>query len=258
MNIFDLLTEDEIADVADDNSVAFVQLVRAAQKRVKDRIRELSWEDEHDREEIQRAQYGFMTTMIGLGRSLEIAPFATMDVPRFDEFNYAVERQFSADLDHYMAQLVMGTALKGRSHAVGLSGGAKERIRTLIHHLKDAIDNAEMPEGKRELLHRKIAEFEAALGKPRLSLWAASRVMLEIMSISANVVGLADSTTFHKVIHNVMQVVAESKAAEDEQRQLPSPEAIPKAILPARAEARKPKRTTALEDFESGLDDIPF
>lgn len=146
-----------------------------------------------------------------------------MEVPRFENFDYSEERQFRADLDHYMAQLVMGNAVRDRRNSIGLSVEAKERIRTHIHHIKDAIDKADIPAGKREALHRKLAEFETALEKSRLNLWATARVMFEILSIAANVVSLADSATFNRLIQNVMTTVAVAKAAEDENRQLPFP-----------------------------------
>jgi hypothetical protein len=260
MNVYDLLTEEEMADAPEDNAMAFAYLVRIAQRRLDDFTRDLSWRDDDDREHIMRARYGFMSTMLGLGRTLEVEPFKSMEVPQFEDYDYSAERQFRHDLDHCLTQLVMGNVIRDRRNSIALTTDTKERIRSHIHHIKTAIDQADVSDAKRAALHSKLADFEAALEKGRLNLFAVSRVVFEILSVSANVAGLADSTSFNRLVHNIMTTVAVAKAADDENRRLPPPDA-PKAILPPRAAVPKPKpkRTTALDDFSADLDDeIPF
>jgi hypothetical protein len=247
MNIFDFLTQDEIEDAPEDGALAFAYLVRIAQARLTERMRGLD-------------ARGFMSTVISLGKSYAIEPFAGLEMPRFENFDYNVHRQFKADLDHYMAQLVVGNALRGRRESIRLAPEAKERIRTHLHHIKDHLDKAEITDAKRSMLHAKLAEFEAALEKNRLNVFAAGRVVIEILSLTANVAGLADSATLHKLLSNVMVTVAEAKATDDESRKLP-PFAPPPVLLPPRRSEPKPKKPPreSFEDFSADIDDeIPF
>lgn len=255
MNIFDFLTQDELDDAPEDRATAFTYLVRIAQQRLNQATRGEDYDQ--NREEIDDARHGFMNVVVGLGRSYEIEPFASMDVPRYDNFSWNEHRQFKADLDHYMAQLVIGNSIRGRRESIILAPEAKSRIRTYLHHIKDCIDNADVPDAKRTTLHAKLAEFEAALEKNRLNILATGRVVLEILSVSANVLALADSATLQKLLSNVMVTVAEAKATDDDNRRLP-PFDPPPVMLPPRREEPKPK-SGPREDFSADLDDeIPF
>ena len=252
MNIFDFLTQDEIDDAPEDGALAFTHLVRIAQQRLFEATRGMDYDE--NREALEDARHGFMNTVVGLGRSYGIEPFASMEVPRYEDFNYNIHRQFKADLDHYMTQLVIGNAIRGRRDSIRLAPEAKDRIRTHLHHIKDHIDKAEMSDAKRAVLHAKLAEFEAALAKDRLNIMAVGRMVLEILSVSCNILALQDSATFRKLLSNVMVTVASAKAADDENRKLP-PFDPPPVMLPPRApEMRQPQET-----FTADLDDeIPF
>lgn len=257
MNIFDFLTQDEIDEAPEDPTSAFTFLVRIAQGRLDARITNLR-EMEANNDDYDDARLGFMSTVISIGKSHAIEPFASMEVPRYEKFGYAEHRQFKGDLDHYLAQLVMSNSLRMRRDSIGLSVEAKERIRTHLHHIKVHIDKTDMPEAKRTALYVKLSDFESALEKNRLNVMAVGRVVLEILSVSCNGLALADSATLQKLCSNVMAAVAIEKAADDEQRKLP-PIDPPALMLPPRREEPKPKRTTALDDFSANLDDeIPF
>lgn len=257
MNVFDFFTQDELDDAPEDAAQAFGYLVRIAQRKLTDYCRDLDEEDRTQYMRIEEAQHGFMNTVVGLGKAYAIEPFSSMDVPRYDDFNVSVHRQLKADLDHYMTQLVVGNSLRTRRDSIKLAPTAKETVRTHLHHIKVHLDKANMPEAKRATLHAKLAEFENALEKDRLNVLAVGRVVLEILSVSCNVLALSDSATLQKLLTTVMVDVAEAKAADDEQRRLPPVDPI-QPILPARREEPKVQRGPR-EDFSADLDDeIPF
>lgn len=260
MNIFDFFEQDELEEAPEDGALAFTHLVRLAQSRLRDATIERDESDNDDREFVETARLGFMSTVISLGKSYGVEPFASMEVPRYENFNYGVHRQFRADLDHYMAQLVVGNALRSRRDSIRLPSEAKERIRTHLHHIKDFIDKSNLPEAKRATLHTKLADFEASLEKDRLNVLAVGRVVLEILSVSCNFLALSDSATFQKLLSNIMVTVAEAKASDDESRKLPPHDPVPK-MLPPRREEPKVKRGefAPREEFSADLDDeIPF
>lgn len=258
MNIFDFLKAEEIEDAPEDPAMAFTYLIRIAQGRFDARLNELA-ERETDSHTWDDARLGYMSTVISLGKTYGIEPFSQMQVPRYSKFGYDEFRQFKADLDHYLAQLVMGNALRARRDTIPLSAEAKERIRTHIHHIKDHIDKTEMPEAKRAALHAKIAEFEAALEKDRVSVLKVGAWVLGILSVSANVLQLADSPTFQKLLSNVMVTVAEQKAADDDNRKLPPVEPMLMMLPPRRNEEIGQPEARLSDDFSADLDDeIPF
>jgi hypothetical protein len=255
MNIFDFLTQEELDDAPEDRALAFTHLVRIAQSRLRIATHELNDRDDDDRERLDDARYGFMNTVVSLGKSLDIEPFKSMDMPRYENFDYGVHRQFRADLDHYMAQLVIGNTIRARGDSVAVSEDVKSRIRAHIHHIKQHIDKAEVSDAKRAALHAKLAAFETALEKDRVNVMVVGGMLIGLLAASANVATLADSPTFQKLVSNVMKDVAEAKAVDDEIRRLP-PHDPPIALLPARRnEPPRPVR----EEFSADLDDeIPF
>ena len=257
MNVFDFFTQDELDDAPEDSALAFAYLVRIAQAKLNDHTRELDEEDRAQWNVIEEARHGFMNTVVGLGKAYGIEPFSGMDMPRYDDFNVSIHRQFKADLDHYMTQLVVGNSMRTRRDSVKLAPEAKETIRTHLHHIKTHLDRASMPDAKRAVLMKKLAEFEAALEKDRLNLVAVGRVVFEILSVSCNVLALSDSETLKRLMTTVMADVAIAKAVDDEQRRLP-PADPPPLMLPPRREEPKPKRAQR-EMFSADLDDeIPF
>ena len=257
MNVFDFFTQDELDDAPEESALAFSYLVRLAQAKLHERTSGWDEEDRTQWQWIEEARHGFMNTVVGLGKAYAIEPFNSMDMPRYDDFNISVHRQFKADLDHYMTQLVVGNSRRTRRDSVKLTLESKETIRTHLHHLKTHLDKAPMPDAKRVVLLNKLADFEAALEKDRLNLVAVARVVFEILSVSCNVLALSDSDTLKRLITSVMADVAVAKAADDEQRRLPPVDPAP-MMLPPRRDDSKVRRGPR-EDFSADLDDeIPF
>jgi hypothetical protein len=126
--------------------------------------------------------------------------------------------------------------------------------------MRTQIDQADLTEAKRASLLKKLTEFEEALEKDRLPVFAVARIVLEILSLTANTVALADSPTFAKLTSNIMQEVAKAKAEDDNHRRFPAIEA-PRIALPPRPPdiGRTSSRPAPAKPRFSDLDDdIPF
>lgn len=261
MNFSEFLTHEQIEDAPEDKPMAFAYLARIAQSSLRDATSERDETDDWDREFILDARIGFMNTVLILGRSYGIEPFASMQMPRYDKFDYSTHKQFKFDLDHYLGQLMVGNAIRTRRDSVAITADVKSRIRAHVHHIKEHIDKADMSDAKRASLHNKLALFESALEKDRVNVMLVGGMLIGLLSASANVATLADSSSFHKLISNVMKDVGEAKAADDENRKLP-PFDPPVVLLPPRREpeATSPREAmTPREDFSADLDDeIPF
>jgi hypothetical protein len=248
VNIFDFITQEEIEELPEDPHLAFTTFVSHAARRLSQRTEHLDNANEQENYYLlEEARHGFMNVVVAAAKKYKIEPFASMDVPTHKEFDTNTHRDFKSDLDHYMTQLLLDNVVRERSNSVALAPKAKDRIRSHIHGLKTCIDNAELNDAKRAALLKKLAEFEAELDKKRLSLLAVTRITLEILALPGGVWATADMVA--KLTTNVLEVVAEAKAAEDEARQL-APTSPPMRLSAPRREV-----PTYSDDLD---DDIPF
>lgn len=221
MNVSDFFEEGDIAEAPEHGPDAFAFLVEKAQRKLTSYIHNV--EDEQDGwREVQAAQYSFMNVVTALARSYEVEPFATV-MPVQKNFTTETYEQFRHDLDFYLTQLMVGKVRRQKLDSIVAYDVVRESIRTHLHHIKTHIDKAEMSEAKRAALHRKLSEFEAALGKSHLNILAVARFVMEIMSLSANGLAVADSATLHRLTTNVLGTVAHAKAEQDATRALDAP-----------------------------------
>ena len=108
-------------------------------------------------------------------------------------------------------------------------------------------------------MHKRIADFEAALEKPRVNVVMLAGAMVAILAGAANVAQLADSLTMHKLVATIMATIGQAKAIDEEKRELP-PVQPPQPLLPPRpadhvAGPAKGRRKTVTADLD---DEIPF
>lgn len=250
MNIFDFITHEEIEDLPEDPHLAFTAFVGHASRRLSQRTAELdSVNDQEMYHQLEEARHGFMNVVIAAAKRYKIEPFASMDVPTHKQFDFDAHRNFKSDLDHYMTQLLLDNVIRERGNSVALAPKAKDRIRAHLHGLKTCIDNANLNDAKKAALLKRLADFEAELDKRRLSLLAVTRMTLEVLALPGGV--WATGEVVHKLTTNVLEIVAEAKAAEDENRQL-APTAPPMQLSAPR---RQVTTWSATDDLD---DDIPF
>jgi hypothetical protein len=248
MTILNFVSQDELDDLDDDPRIAFMTLVNHAQRSLAEQTKRLDPQDEWEQRDELR--HSFMNVVIAAAKRFEIEPFVSMEVPRLSDFKQNVDyRQFKADLDHYITQLVIDNSIRAKQDSVAILPNSKDRIRSYVHRLRQCIEQANMTEPKREALLKKLDQFEAELEKRRLNILAVTRVVFELLAIPGGV--WASAEVANRLITNVMQTVAEAKSAEQETRQL-APTAPPKALSPPRAEEAVPVRTNIIDD------DIPF
>ncbi len=254
MIIFDFITQGEIDDLPDDDPhVAFVTFVRIAQRRLGERTAQIDTSDQDSWVEIEEARHGFMNVVVAAAKKYEIEPFASLSVPRLDKFDTQVHRQFKADLDHYLTQLLLDNSSRAKRDSVLVSPELKGTIRTYLHHLREAIDKADdLSETRRNTLIRKLAEFEAELEKKRLNLLAVTVLAVTLLSAPGGLGATADIAI--KLVTNILRAVGDAKLADDESRRLPS-SATPMAITGPRNDSDLVKKSANSRDMD---DDIPF
>lgn len=255
MEIYDFINEDELGSVPDDPSQAFSLLVQFAMRRLAQETQQHS-DDEYGRSQVSDARHTFQNYVIGLAKAYAIEPFASMDVPDHSNFGYKEERRFKTELDHYMTQLIVGNSLRMRKDTVGIPPKLKEQFSTHLTGLRECIDKADLTNDRKAALKKKLDDFEEGLSsRQRVNLFALSRLIFEIMSVTANGLAFYDSATVRKLASSLLADAAEAKVHEEQQRQLPPSEAMPRLSPPTlRVQPSGPR-----ESFSADLDDeIPF
>lgn len=251
MNVFDFISQDEIDELPEDPRQAFSVFVRTAQRRLAEYTRPLLRSGEQDDyEEVESARYSFANVVLAAGRRLGIEPFASIEVPKLATYRRADYDQFVADLDHYLTQLALDTTFQSRADSVPLPSVSKDRIRSHLHYLREAVEKSDLTDAKKAKLLQQLDDFATAVEKTRVNYLAVARLAVEIMAIPGALWQSYELT--QKLVTNIIQTVAEAKAVDDEQRKLPTPPE-PYAILPPRQPEVRAPQTDGRQ-----LDDIPF
>lgn len=254
MSILNFVRQEDLDDLDEDPRAAFMQLVNHAQRSLNERTKGFDEQDQYQWREIEDERHSFMNVIVASAKRFEIEPFATMAVPRQNDFRNEDWRQFKADLDHYITQLVLDNSTRSRVDTVAISSQSKDAIRTYVRALRDCIEQGTIDEKKREALLKKLDALEAELEKRRTSMLTVARIAYHLWAVPGSMWASYDIT--NKLIANVMHAVAEAKSEEDRSKPLPAPHPM-KALSPPRPpEIFKQSPSGGFpDDFD---DDVPF
>lgn len=252
----EILTEDFLAELPDDPRTAFGMVLRRVELYL---THALNNADQNNWHVYVEAQHTAMNTVIAVAKRYEIQPFASMVVPQRDDFGSRDFDEFKVELDHYAAQLLLDNSIRSKRDAVVIEPNLKDRLRQHVHGIKTLIDQAEMPEARRAVLHRRIGDFEAALEKPRVNVKVLAGAIVGVLAGTASVAQLVDSQAMNKLVATIMATIGEAKAIDEEKRELP-PVEPPQPLLPPRpavqaAGSPNGRREALTGDLD---DDIPF
>lgn len=141
-----------------------------------------------------------------------------------------------------------------RSRAsVELQPVQKDRIRTLVAHLKLAVDRAEMPDWRKDRLRKSIGDFEKALDGKRLSL-ASAMVFVGLVGAGLHSLGQG-AEGVGKLVHEITVAIGQSKEIEDTTRPaLPEP-ATTQPVYLIESDQTPPSLSIDRSEFD---DEIPF
>ena len=259
MNFTQLISEADI-EAAPDRSPqdAFCFLVTRADERLTDFLRSCNT-DEDGWQEHTDAKYCFMNGATALAKKFGIDAFATHEMPSVQNFEDNYYRQFRADLDHYLTQVIVGRVIAQKRDSVAATATLRSSISTHVHYIRVAIEKASISDAKRVTLLKKLADFEAAMEKKNLNIAQVVMFAFDVMTLTASGVTLADSKTIQKLCTEVVQFVAAAKAEQNEALSIASP---PMQIVDASIAVRatggfRAGRRLPVESFDLD-DEIPF
>lgn len=255
MSILDFVSQDELDDLDENRQTAFMQLVNAAQRSLAGKIDALDLENQNDWQKAEDIRYKFMNVVVAAARRYEIEPFHSMIVPKYASYKDMDHKQFHADLDHYITQLILDNSMTARQDSVSILPATKESLRTYVIGLRQCVESGNMSDSKRESLLRKLDEFEAELEKRRLNMVTVARFVYFILAAPGTL--WASAEIAHKLTASIMQTVAEAKEAESATKQLPQTTPMKALTAPRPVEIKKPAfgATSAFDDLD---DDVPF
>jgi hypothetical protein len=255
MMIFDFITQDEMDDLPnDDPQSAFTRFVEISRGRLGRQI-EQTTDDETGWHQRNEAQHGFMNVVIAAAKMFKIEPLASLSVPRATKFDSDTYREFRSDLDHYLTQLLLSNSARAKQDSILIPAELKTNIRTYLFHLRELIENDKnLGDAKREVLLRRLADFEKELEKKRLNLLAVTLLTITILSAPGALWASADIA--NKLLTNILRVVGEAKIADDAARQLPS--AAPALAITGPRPNEAAKGNLGDRSRSEMDDDIPF
>jgi hypothetical protein len=252
MTILRFVSQEELDDLPEDPAMAFMTLVNHAQRRFAEQANQIDLDERNEWQRLEELRHSFMNVIVAAAKRFEIEPFVSMQVPRHDEFQASDPRQFMSDVDHFVTQLMLDNSIRSRSESVAILPKSRDRIRSYVNGLRQCVEQANMDEGKREALLKRLDAFEHELERRRISFVAVTRVVLEILAVPGGVWASADVAS--RLGSNIMQAVAEMKTAEEDGRQI-AQTAPPKALSPPRKQVNQPSASTFDMDTD---DDVPF
>jgi hypothetical protein len=258
MQLHEFIKEEELEALPDDDPhEAFAQFVRVAQTRLSQRVADLSADDDQRSwQQITDARHGFMNIVVAAAKKFEIEPLASIVMPRNQEYDDQTFRQFQSDVDFFVTQLVLENSVRAKRDSVTVSSDFKAKIRTYLHHLRDAIEKSDLDEDKRGKLLDRLDAFESELEKRRLPLMTVTLMVIALASAPGGLWSTGEAA--QRLVANILKTIGEAKNADDEARKRLLPAERPKQIAPPRtpeAEKKPSPRRRASNDMD---DDIPF
>lgn len=259
MQIFDFITQDELDNLPEDDRFAFAAFAQHAYRKLSNRLESLNGPDENVYALIQESKRGYMNVILAAARRYQISPLDKYEIPKAQNFSEDDYNQFKFDLDFYMTQILLDNSIRDRSNAISIDDNLKDKIRKYVLELRNCIDTSNLSQSEKQSLQDKLSVFEDALNKRRVSILAASMMVLAILGVPGSVWASVDIVS--KLSTNVLQAVAQAKAVSDAARLAPPSEA-PKALAPPRQETGSSKKESSAFGRQSSgstlSDDIPF
>ena len=230
-----------------------MELVNHAQRSLSEQTARLDPDNQYESNKKLDLEKSFMNVVVASGKEFEVQPFASMEIPRQENYRNSDYDQFRSDLDHYITQLILSNRLRAKGSSVEILPEAKDKIRSYVHGLRDCIEKANIEASKRESLIQKLNEFEKELEKRRTNLVSLAMIAIAILGAPGGTWASLDLA--HKLVTNITQVFAEAKQTEDQKLQI-GRNVTPKVLSPPRPPEKGNKSPGAgVGDLD---DEIPF
>lgn len=243
-----MITDEELAQLPEDPELAFVEFERIVRARLYEEEQKASREEYYN---VDSHRLEYINKVVAAARVYDIAALAQWQVPSVRDNISDAYMQFTTDVDHFTTQIRIHHAPRSRQNTVGLDGNTKAKIHHHIAQIRTAIENAGLPEPKRDTLYDKLNGFALEVDKNRTNLQAGMAMYISVCDGIGQ--GFKKLEPVRKTIDSIAALLGRAKEVEDSLRPtLPRPE--------ERRQLEAPRARLAPPEPKAGnLDDeIPF
>jgi hypothetical protein len=243
-----MITDEEIAELPDDPELAFVEFERIMRTRVQEAEQEVAQEQFGDAD-TYRLEY--MNKVLAAAKEYGIDAIVPWQIPHANSNIFQEYRQFVSDVDHVTTQLRIRHAPRTRRNSVGLDGKTKTKIHHHVEQIRSVIEQAELPDEKRDSLYGKLNRFVSEVDRARTGLVTGMAVYIAVCDGIGQ--GFEKLEPARRWIDSIAALLGRAKEVEDSLRPALAPPAERKRLEPPRGRSLKQGKGFDLLD-----DDIPF
>jgi hypothetical protein len=207
----ELINDETLDSLPEDPCVAFVLFERACRFSLRDEV-----ERTDNSNSVLGLQLDYMHDVVAAAQHFNIPEIKDFRLPAKANFPWETFEEFNRKVRFFVTTFRLQAKSERSRYSVELQGTHKDRIRTLIAHLKTAVDKADMPDWRRDRLRKRIVDFEKTLDGKRINFADA---MVFAAALGAGVHGIGSGAEgVGKVIHEIVIAIGQSKEVEDETR----------------------------------------
>lgn len=238
-----MISDEDIDDLPDDPDAAFVQyeaIVRQELRRIQRETENLGWDAE-------REYVAHILAFVDTRR-------APLDLPRNPPFGGGefgdFYQNFVRAVDYYKAaaRLQVSARTKANVSVLTLTPDLKMQIGGHLTAIRKIVDEAELSEGKRDAIFRRINNLQEEVDRDRTRTEAAMALLLEVTGAISK--GATNLDPALDQVARIVKVFAKAKE-ENEQKTLSAPQdrkRLPAPTTPL-PEAEPPKRRSLDEEI---------
>ena len=146
----EFLTQADVLGMPEDPRQRFVEIEALCRKRHADEVRgEQEWSTVVD------SRIVYMSTVLSAAKHLRIEPFDGMDMPRKRSFQDDAFDDFIQDIQFYVTQMVLEAAEAHSRTSIVLEGATRQRLQTLVAHLKDQVGKSDCQRARKTSCARR-------------------------------------------------------------------------------------------------------
>jgi hypothetical protein len=243
-----MITDEELALLPEDPELAFVEFERIVRGRVDDQERNVEQGIAYSADSYRRE---YINKVLAAAQVYEIAALENWTVPSVQDDIVNAYVRLTSDVDHFTTQVRLRHAPRNRQNSVGLDRNTKTKIHHFIDQIRAAIENADLPEPKRESLYNKLNAFILEVDKNRTNLQSGMAFYIAVCDGIGQ--GFQKLEPARKWIDSIAGLLGRAKDVEDGLRP-----ALPRPQEPKKLEAPRAPPATPIPKGGDLDDEIPF
>ncbi len=240
-----MISEEALANLPDDPELAFVKLEKKFREEMNANL-----EHAENNSLIEAAYRQYMNHTSAIAQALGLDILKEWQKAGETGNVFDIQRNFVADVDHYIIQIQIAHTRRSRGYSVALDPATKAKIRHHLSQIKETVDRLEVPQDKKDRLYDKILALEGEVDRDRTRFDAYSALFLEAASTTGK--AARKLKPLMKLLQPITILFANAKDTENTQLRLPPAPTLKRLEPP---QLKLPSPEPPAPDLN---DDIPF